>query len=98
MQIATRIGLALVIGVIVGGGLMLYDKSRGAEWVVSPAQVAASRAAGEAGVATRPGTVAVRPIRSEIADILPYKWGLFGVVSGLATFVMTRPRRKPETV
>lgn len=37
MKTAPRLILALVVAVIVGCGFMFYDKSRGAEWVVSPA-------------------------------------------------------------
>lgn len=94
MKLAHRIILALVVGAAAGGGVMFWDKQRGAEWVVSPQQVATARDAGQTGVATRPGTVAVRPIRSEIAGVLPYKWGLYGIGAALLTLVVTRRRNR----
>ncbi|MGV2980733.1 hypothetical protein ACERNI_11055 [Camelimonas sp. ID_303_24] len=93
MNFVPRIILALVAGVVVGGGFMAWDKYRGAEWVVSPQQIAAAKASGQAGVQSRPGAVAVRPIRSETADVLPFKWGLYGVGAALVVFVATRRRK-----
>jgi len=93
MNLVPRIILALVAGVVVGGGFMAWDRHRGAEWVVSPQQIAAAQANGQAGVQSRPGTVTVRPIRSETADALPFKWGLYGVGAALLVFVATRQRK-----
>jgi len=93
MNLGSRIILALVAGVVVGGGFMAWDRHRGAEWVVSPQQIAAARADGRAGVQSRPGTVTLLPIRSETADVLPFKWGLYGVGAALMVFVATRRRK-----
>ena len=73
---------------------MAYDKSRGAEWVVSPEDIAAAQAAGQAGVQSRPGTVTVLPIRSETADMLPFKWAIAGVVAGALAFNSMRRHKK----
>lgn len=94
MKAAPRIALALVAGLIVGGGFMAYDQQRGAEWVVSPSQIAAARAAGQPGVNSRPGTVTVLPIRSETADALPFKWGLYGFAAAALVFAATRRRAR----
>lgn len=93
MPIALRVALALIAALIVGGGFMAYDRSRGAEWVVSPAEIEAAKAEGKPGVEREPGTLTVLPIRSETADALPIKWGFAGVVAGL--FVFTATRRRP---
>lgn len=81
------------VAVIVGGGAMAYDKWKGAEWVVSPEQIAEAKAGGDAGYQSAPGTVAVRPIRSEIADVLPFKWVLYGVAAGALTFISLRRKK-----
>lgn len=81
------------VAVIVGGGAMAYDKWKGAEWVVSPEQIAEAKAGGDAGYQSTPGTVAVRPIRSEIADVLPFKWVLSGVAAGALTFISLRRKK-----
>jgi hypothetical protein len=44
MNTPTRLILAIVVAVIVGFGFMFYDKSRGAEWVVSPQQIEQAKA------------------------------------------------------
>ncbi|WP_199260077.1 hypothetical protein [Paracoccus binzhouensis] len=78
----------------VGFGLMTYDKMRGAEWVVSPRQIAEAKAAGQPGYESRPGTVTVLPIRSETADALPFKWAMAGIVAGAFAFGAMRRRAK----
>jgi len=93
MNTAPRLILALVTAVIVGCGFMFYDKSRGAEWVVSPQQIEQAKAEGKTGFESRPGTVTVLPIRSETADVLPFKWAMFGLVAGVVVFVRTRKRK-----
>ncbi len=55
----TRIVLSLVLAVLTGGGFMAYDRMRGAEWVVSPQQIAEARAAGNAGDGSSPSTMPV---------------------------------------
>lgn len=90
MSLAARTLLAVVVALIVGAGLRFYDLGRGAEWEVSPAQVAAAKAAGQPGYETQPGSVAVLPIRSETADVLPFKWVGAGIAAGLLLFVATR--------
>lgn len=93
MNTSTRLILSLIVAVIVGCGFMFYDKSRGTEWVVSPQQIEQAKAEGKAGFESRPGTVTVLPIRSETADVLPFKWAMFGLVAGLVVFVRTRKRK-----
>lgn len=88
MAFIPRIVVALVVALIVGFGFMVYDKRTGAEWVVSPEQIAA----GNGSVETSPGTVAVRAIRSETADVLPYKWAISGIVAGAVAFFILRRR------
>lgn len=95
MNMPTRIAICVALAAVFGGGKMAMDKSRGAEWVVSPQQIAEARAAGKMGVSSRPGTVTVLPIRSERADLLPFTWALFGLGGAIAGFVLTRPRNKP---
>ena len=89
-----QILLPLVAALAVGFGFMAYDKSRGAEWVVSPQEIAAAKAAGKAGIESRPGTVTVLPIRSETADALPFKWAMAGIVAGALVFSAMRRRRR----
>lgn len=96
MNTPLRFILAIIVAVIVGCGFMFYDKSRGAEWVVSPQQIEQAKAEGKSGVESRPGTVTVLPIRSETADALPFKWAMYGFVAGLFVLVATRKRKKPD--
>ncbi len=84
---------ALVIAVIVGFGFMAYDKYTGAEWLVSPQQLEEARNSGQPGVSTRPGSVTVRAIRREDADLLPFKWAAYGVVAGFLVLFSTRKRK-----
>ncbi|MCB8820567.1 hypothetical protein [Microvirga rosea] len=86
-----RILASLIVGAIVGIGWMYIDRVRGAEWEVSPQQIADAKAQGKVGYESRPGTVAVLPIRSEKADILPFKWAIGGIVAaGLAFSALKR--------
>jgi len=84
----------ILAALVVGFGLMAYDKSRGAEWVVSPEEIAQAQAAGKPGVDSRPGTVTVLPIRSETADALPFKWAMAGIAAGLVAFSSMRRKKK----
>jgi len=88
MSFIARIIAAVVVAAVVGFGLMAYDKKTGAEWVVSPEEIAANNGSLE----TRPGTVAVLPIRSETADVLPFKWAAAGIIAGLLAFTALRRR------
>ena len=98
ISLLVRIIAAVVVGLIVGFGLRSYDLGRGAEWEVSPTQIAAAKASGKAGYETEPGTVAVLPIRSELADILPFKWAGAGLAAAALLFVATRHiRRKGDS-
>ncbi|WP_343315498.1 hypothetical protein AAIB41_11875 [Brucella sp. BE17] len=94
MNTPLRFIFALIVAVIVGCGFMVYDKSRGAEWVVSPQQIEQAKAEGKTGFESRPGTVTVLPIRSETADALPVKWAMYGIVAGLFVLVATRRRKQ----
>ena len=95
MPILLRVVLALVVAAVVGGGFRMFDRTRGAEWAVSPAEIAAAQAGGKAGVETGRGSVTVLPIRSETADTLPVKWALAGIGAGAVCFAATR-RRAPR--
>ena len=96
MQKSQRVLIALVAALVVGGGFMAYDKWRGAEWVVSPEQIAAAQANGQPGVESRPGTVTVLPIRSETADALPIKWGMAALMAGLLAFRASGKKREAK--
>ncbi|WP_155037806.1 hypothetical protein [Paracoccus litorisediminis] len=89
-----QILLPLVAALAVGFGFMAFDKSRGAEWVVSPQEIAEAKAAGSTGVESRPGTVTVLPIRSETADALPVKWAIAGIAAGALVFSSMRRRKR----
>ena len=88
-----RILIALVAAAVVGAGWMYMDRSRGAEWVVSPQQIADAKAQGKVGFEQRPGSVTVLPIRSETADFLPIKWALAGLTAGVFTFAALNRRK-----
>ncbi|WP_288430810.1 hypothetical protein [uncultured Agrobacterium sp.] len=88
------LGAAIVVGVAVGAAFMMLDKSRGAEWVISPQQIEQAKAEGKVGYESSPGTVTVLPIRSETADVLPFKWTMYGLVAGVVTFVTLRRKEK----
>jgi hypothetical protein len=95
MPLYLRFAICLALGLLSGGGMMWLDKKNEREWYVSPRQIEEAKAAGKMGVATRPGTMALRPIRSEEADALPYKWAIYGIAGMALGFFLTR--RKPQT-
>ncbi len=97
MQVRARLLAALIVGIVAGLGIRQHDRSRGAEWVVSPEQIEAARATGRPGVETRPGSLTVLPIRSETADLLPLKWLLIGLGAGFAVLAGTGYRRPPTS-
>ncbi len=94
MSTPIRLLLALVVALIVGFGFMFYDKSRGAEWVVSPQQIEQAKSEGKMGFESKPGTITVLPIRSETADALPFKWAMYGLVAGIFVLFSTRKRKQ----
>ncbi len=89
-RIAPRFALALIVALVVGFGYRAYDTANGAEWTVSPQQIASAKAEGKSGFEGSPGTVTVLPIRSELADILPFKWALAGIMAGCLVFAATK--------
>ncbi|UPA25041.1 hypothetical protein [Shinella oryzae] len=93
MSTVRNLVIAAVVGVAVGAGKMAYDTWRGAEWEVSPQQIAQAQAEGKAGLETRPGTVAYLPIRSETADLLPVEWTLYGLGAAALTFFSLRKKK-----
>ncbi|CUX14638.1 MULTISPECIES: hypothetical protein [Agrobacterium] len=93
MNMPTRIVVSLALALVAGGGYMTVDKTRGAEWVVSPQQIAEAKAKGQMGYESRPGTVTVLPIRSETADLLPMKWAMVSLVAGLLAFRATGKKK-----
>ncbi|MCM2395112.1 hypothetical protein NBH19_03320 [Rhizobium sp. S95] len=86
MNTTKRILISLLIGLAVAGGAMMKDKMTNAEWVVSPEQIAEAKAQGKIGFESSPGTVAVLPIRSEKADMLPLTWAMFGIAAAAVSF------------
>lgn len=94
MQNLRSLIIALLVGIAVGAAFMMLDKSRDAEWVVSPKQIEQAKAEGKPGYESSPGTVTVLPIRSETADILPFKWSMYGLVAAIVTFVTLRKKKK----
>jgi hypothetical protein len=94
MSLPARLALSLVVALALGFSFMMLDNWRGAQWEVSPQSIEAAKAEGRMGVETRPGSVAVLPIRSETADVLPLKWALTGLLGGFAVFAGTGRRRK----
>lgn len=89
MKKPLRFAIAAAAALFVGLGYMTIDKMRGAEWVTSPQEIEQAKASGQMGVESRPGTVTVLPIRSETADILPFKWALAGAAAGFLAFRAT---------
>lgn len=94
MQNIRSLVVAIIVGIAVGAAFMMLDKSRGAEWAVSPQQIEQAKAEGKAGYESSPGTVTVLPIRSETADALPFKWTMYGLVAAVVTFITMRRRQK----
>ncbi len=90
MGVVVRIAVAAVVALVVGFGVRAYDDAHGAEWVVSPAQIADAKASGSRGVTMERDSIAVLPIRSEMADILPFKWAFSGIAAGALAFVAMR--------
>ena len=95
MSTLPRYTLALVFAFIVGFGFRAFDQLRGAEWIVSPRQIADAHAAGKSGYETAPGTVALLPIRSEMADVFPLEWILAGALVGAAVLAATKKPSHP---
>ena len=93
MPIVPRTLLVIIVAAAAALGYRYYDQQRGAEWDVPPQQIAAAKSQGKVGFETSPGTVAVLPIRSETADVLPVQWALAGLAAGTAVWVGTRRRR-----
>jgi hypothetical protein len=93
MSMTRNLLLSVLVALAVGGGKMAYDTWRGAEWEISPRQIADAKAQGKAGYESSPGTVAVLPIRSETADLLPVMWVLYGLAAGAVTFIGLRKRK-----
>lgn len=92
MSLLPRLVLALFAAVIVGGAYMAFDRSRDAEWVVSPAAIAAAKAEGKLGVEDGRGSVTMLPVRSETADVLPVKWAVAGFAAFALVFAVTSRR------
>ena len=97
MNMRIRLIAGAITALVVGFGFMAYDKYTGREWVVSPEQIEVAQNSGQAGVETRPGTVAVLAIRREDEDILPFKFLGYGLVSGFFVVYSTRkPKAAPK--
>jgi hypothetical protein len=86
--------ISVIVGLIIFFSMMILDKVTGAEWAVSPKQIAQANAKGK--MVGSGGTVTGRPIRKSNAGSLPYKWAFFGFASGAICFVYLRRRRADE--
>ncbi|NEU13830.1 hypothetical protein G3T14_17100 [Methylobacterium sp. BTF04] len=95
MRTPIRVLAAIGAGVAVGLAVMARDYAMDLEWAVTPEQVADAKASGQAGVALGNGRMAVLPVRSEHADLLPIKWMLIGLAAGGVVFAGTGRRRRP---
>ncbi len=93
MQNLRSLIIALVVGIAVGTAFMMLDKSQGGEWVVSPQQIEQAKAEGKPGYESSPGTIAVLPIRSETADVLPFRWTMYGLLAAVVTFLTLRKKK-----
>ncbi|MDO9427510.1 MAG: hypothetical protein Q7T93_11835 [Methylobacterium sp.] len=86
---------AIVVGIAVAVAMMAHDRQSGAEWAISPEQIADAQGAGKPGVETGPGRFARHPVASEGADLLPVKWGLVGLFAACVVLAGTGRRRAP---
>ncbi len=78
--------------VVVGIAIMAHDRQSGAEWAVSPEQIADARAYGKPGVEIAPGRMVTEPLPSDGAGRLPLKWILIGLAAGAALLAGTGRR------
>jgi hypothetical protein len=94
MRVSVRVSAAVIIGIAVAFGMMAHDRQRGAEWAISPEQIADAQGAGKPGVEIGPGHFAIVPVASAGADLLPVKWGLIGLFVGCVVLVGTGQRSR----
>jgi hypothetical protein len=94
MRTPVRVFAALAVAVAVGISVMAHDRQIGAEWAVSPEQIADAKAYGKPGVEIAPGRMVVDPLPSEDAGRLPLKWLLVGLAAGGAVLAGTGRRRE----
>ena len=95
MRTPIRVSAAIVVGIAVAVAMMAHDRQSGAEWAISPEQIADAQGAGKPGVETGPGRFARHPVASEGADLLPVKWGLVGLFAACVVLAVTGRRRAP---
>ncbi|TXM78921.1 hypothetical protein FV218_02125 [Methylobacterium sp. WL69] len=95
MRTPIRVSAAIVVGIAVAVAMMAHDRQSGAEWAISPEQIADAQGAGKPGVETGPGRFARHPVASEGADLLPVKWGLVGLFAACVVLAGTGRRRAP---
>lgn len=92
LRTPVRVFAAAVVAVAVGIAIMAHDRQSGAEWAVSPEQIADARAYGEPGVEIAPGRMVTEPLPSDEAARLPLKWILIGLAAGAAVLAGTGRR------
>jgi len=92
MRTPIRVSAAVIVGLAVTFGMMAHDRQRGAEWAISPEQIADAQGAGKPGIEIGPGRFAILPVASEGADLLPVKWGLIGLFVACIVLVGTGHR------
>lgn len=92
MRTPVRIFAATAVALAVGIAVMAHDRQSGAEWAVSPEQIADARAYGKPGVEIAPGRMVVEPLPSDDAARLPVKWVLLGLAAGAAVLAGTGRR------
>ncbi|WP_157085622.1 hypothetical protein [Methylobacterium sp. Leaf99] len=95
MRTPIRVSAAIVVGIAVALAMMAHDRQSGAEWAISPEQIADAQGAGKPGVEIGPGRFARHPVASEGADLLPVKWGLVGLFAACVVLAGTGRRRAP---
>ena len=92
MRTPVRVFAAAIVALAVGIAMMAHDRQTGAEWAVSPEQIADARAYGKPGVEVAPGRMVVEPLPSDDAARLPVKWILIGLAAGAAVLAGTGRR------
>lgn len=93
MRLPIRFLAATGAGIAVGVAVMAHDRAIDRQWAVTRAQIADAQASGQPGVALKDGRMAIEPIPSEDADLLPLKWMAIGLCAGGIVFSGTGRRR-----
>jgi len=93
VKLTVRTLAAIGVGILVAAAVMAQDRATDRPWAVTAAQIADARASGQPGVALTDGRIAVEPVPSADAALLPLKWAAIGAGAGLLVFAGIRRRR-----